>query len=128
MELFQAPIPAESVMSPSLRIHLVDGDGMEPELKSRRDYVMIAPVSAYCGEGIYLVDWGPGPVLYRAQWTGGGKILIKLDNPLYRDSGHTCSRDQFDEMVVGFVVADIKVRDERFLRQAVEKSNNGENQ
>lgn len=118
MELFQAPIPAESVMSPSLRIHLVDGDGMEPELKNRRDYVVIAPVDAYVGEGVYLIDWGPGPVLYRAQFAGGGKILIKLDNPRYRDDGHTFTRDQFNEMAVGFVVADIKVRDERFLRQA----------
>lgn len=111
-----APVVAEPFVSPSLRIHLVDGDGMEPDLKSRRDYVIIAPISAYCGEGIYLVDRGIGLGLYRAQWAGGGKILIKLDNPLYRDSGHTCTRDQFDEIVVGFVVADIKVRDERFLR------------
>lgn len=119
-DLFYPPITAEADATTAMRIHLVDGDGMEPALKCRRDYVMIAPVSAFCGEGIYLVDWGPGPVLYRAQWTGGGKILIKLDNPLYRDSGHTCTRDQFDEIVVGFVVADIKVRDERFLRALAE--------
>lgn len=134
MNVFHPPIPAEKVLSPSLRVHMVDGDGMEPDLKSRRDYVMIAPTAAYCGEGIYLLDWGPGPVLYRAQWAGGGKILIKLDNPLYRDGGRIFSRDQFDEMVVGFVVADIKVRDEHKLREItgavgrpVDKSNNGEN-
>ena len=118
MDFFAPAIPAENVLSPALRVHLVDGDGMEPDLRSRRDYVIISPVDSYCGEGIYLLDWGPGPVLYRAQFAGGGKVLIKLDNPLYRDNGHTFPRDQFDEMVVGFVVADIKVRDERFLREA----------
>lgn len=115
--LFRAPVPAQKVLSPGLRIHMVDGDGMEPDLRSRRDYVMIAPVDAYCGEGIYLLDWGPGPVLYRAQFAGGGQILIKLDNPLFRDNGRIFTRDQFDEVVVGFVVADIKVRDEHKLRE-----------
>lgn len=110
-------IPAERITSPRISIRMVDGDGMEPDLKSRRDYVMLAQAQGYCGEGIYLLDWGYGPVLYRAQFAGGGKIRIKLDNPLYRDDGQLCTRDEFNEMVRGFVVADVKVRDERFLRE-----------
>ncbi|MGV1867949.1 MULTISPECIES: hypothetical protein [unclassified Rhizobium] len=69
---------------------------------------------------IYLVDWGPGPTLYRAQFAGMGKVLIKLDNPLFRDDGRVFDVEQFNEMCVGFVVADIKVRDERKLREMVE--------
>lgn len=119
MEAFFAPaIPAEAVMSPKLRVHMVDGDGMEPTLRSRKDYVLLAPVTEWCGDGLYLVDWGAGPTLYRAQHAGLGNVLIKLDNPLYRDEGNVFTRDQFNEMVVGYVVADIQVREERFLREA----------
>lgn len=118
--LFAPAIPAERIMAGQLRVWLVDGDGMEPDLKSRRDYVMIAPVSSYCGEGLYLVDWGLGPTIYRAQYAGPGKILIKLDNPLYRDAGRIFAHAQFDEMCVGFVVADIRVRNEPKLREMVE--------
>jgi hypothetical protein len=117
--LFAPAIPAETIMSDRLCIRMVEGDGMEPDLKSRRDYVMIAPVQGYCGEGIYLLNWGLGPILYRAQFVGGGKIRIKLDNPRYRDDGRLFTRDQFDEMALGFVVADVKVRDERILREAI---------
>lgn len=120
MKLLSSPIPAEHVLSRNLRIRLVDGDGLEPELVSRRDYVILAPVEAYCGEGIYLIDWGCGPVLYRVQSVGAGKVLIRLSNPLYRDNGYTFTKEQFNEMVLGFVVADVKVRDETMLRQMTE--------
>lgn len=115
--------PVEKLSLGGFHVHMVDGDGMAPDLRSKRDYVIVAPVREYRGEGVYLVDWGYGPVLYRAQGSGNREkpIMIFLDNPVYRqgENGglHHFTLDQFNEMVVGFVVADIRVRDERFLRE-----------
>ena len=116
-DLLTPPIPAERLLSGRLRVRMVDGEGLEPELMSRRDYVLLDPVDNYCGEGIYLLDVGAGPVLYRVQWAGGDNVLIRYTNPLYRDNGHLVSREKFDEVTLGIVVADIKIRDERFLRE-----------
>lgn len=115
-DLFALPANPEAIYSKRLRVHMVDGDGMEPDLRSRRDYVLIAPVDGYCGEGIYLIEVGGGQTLYRVQNILTG-LRLKLDNPVYGDSGVVVTREQFAEDVLGFVVADIKVRDERFLRQ-----------
>ncbi len=122
-DLFAAPIPAERVLSPDLRVHMVDSDGFEPQLKGQRDYVLIAPVTEYAGEGIYLIHDGYGPVLYRVQYSlaTDKPIRLSLDNPLYRHTergDHRWSRETFNDAVLGIVVADIKVRDERFLRAA----------
>ncbi|MBO9108726.1 S24 family peptidase [Agrobacterium sp. S2/73] len=118
-DLFAPAVPAENVLSSKLRVHMVDGDGMEPELRSRRDYVLLSPTSTYCGEGIYLIDVGGGSALYRVQNIMAGKLLMKLDNPLYRGGDMTMSREEFTEIALAIVVADIRVRDERFLREAV---------
>ncbi|MCL6707449.1 S24 family peptidase [Pseudomonas sp. R2.Fl] len=124
-ELLAPAIPAEHIMSDRLRVWMVDGDGMAPDLRSRRDYVMIAPCDRYSGGGVYLVDWGCGPTLYRVQFVGGGKsIRMYFDNPLYRhgeaEGGNYFTVDEFNEMVLGFVVADVKVRHAHMLREAVE--------
>jgi hypothetical protein len=135
-DFFAPVIPAEKVLSDSLRIRMVDGDGMAPDLMSKRDYVMIAPTDHYQCEGVYLVDWGAGSTLYRASGSGrkDKPIRMRLDNPLYHrgnDQGHFYfTREEFDEMVLGFVVANIKVTNEPMLRNALEpvdKSNNGDN-
>lgn len=113
-DFFAPAIPAEHVLSSHLRVHMVDGDGMEPSLRSRRDYVLVAPIQGWVGDGVYLIDVHGGATLYRAQNILGGKIQIKLDNPRY-SSTFTFSREEFYEIALGIVVADIKVRDERFL-------------
>ncbi|WP_455918735.1 hypothetical protein [Ensifer canadensis] len=120
-DFFAPAIPADRILSPTLRVHMVDGDGFEPQLKNRRDYVLIAPVTEYAGEGLYLLHDGYGPVLYRVQYilAADKPIRLSLDNPLHRHSegcGHRWSRETFNDAVLGIVVADIKVRDERYLR------------
>lgn len=124
MDFFAPAIPAERVLSPALRVHMVDGDGFEPHLMSRRDYVLIAPVNEYVCEGIYLIHDGFGPVLYRVQrcLLKDEPIVMTLDNPAYRHQetgGHRCSLEKFNENVLGIVVADVKVRNERFLRETL---------
>ncbi len=117
-DFFAPAIPAENVLSSKLRVHMVDGDGLEPALRSRTDYVLLSPTSVFGGDGIYLIDVGGGTALYRVQSIMGGKLLLKFDNPLYRGGDLIMTRDEFAEIALAIVVADIKVRDERFLREA----------
>ncbi|AVA22451.1 S24/S26 family peptidase [Rhizobium sp. NXC24] len=122
-EFFAPTIQTEKTAFDKLRVHMVDGDTMEPELKSRRDYVLVAPVADYCGEGIYLVDNGLGAVLCRCAALPGKERMIRVsyDNPVYRhgpNGGHYWSSQEFSECVLAIVVADVKVRDSRFLKAA----------
>lgn len=114
-DLFSPPIPAENILSDRFRIHAVTGDGMEPILRGGRDYVIAAPVDAYQGEGIYLLDIGAGIDLFRVSPTMDKGLCLSRENPLY--TKHIVDRDKFNERVMGIVVADIRTRDERFLRQ-----------
>ncbi|WP_042777791.1 hypothetical protein [Sinorhizobium fredii] len=121
-ELIFAPIPAENVMSDKLRVHLVDGDGMEPTLLNKRDYVLLAPVSQFVGDGVYgIVDRFGVVDLFRVQciFDGKGSVMLFRDNKRYQTK-HVLSVQEFEEVVVGYVVADIKVKDHRFLRMARE--------
>lgn len=115
MSLFPATVSPEAVLSDAFRVHPVIGDGMAPALRSNWDYVLIKPTTTWCGEGIYLIHDGLGPVLYRIQ-SFGGKLLMKLDNPAY-DSHRVLTKDEFEASVLAYVVADIKVRDERPFRE-----------
>ncbi len=115
-DFFAPAIPADKVLSDKFRVHLVKGDGMEPALRSNWDYVLLAPTDRYCGEGLYLIDIGGGEAIYRVQNIMGGKVRLKFDNPVYVTE-HILGRDEFREIVLAYVVADIKVRDDRFLRE-----------
>lgn len=115
-ELFPVA-PAPNVMSDQFRVHPVIGDGMAPALRSNWDYVLLKPTTEYCGEGIYLIHNGFGPDLYRIQSWGKGMLLMKHDNPVYTHH-HVLTKEQFEQNVLAYVVADIKVRDERFFREA----------
>ncbi len=117
-ELFAPGIPAEAVYSPRLRAHLVDGDGMEPGLRSGRDYVLLAPADHFQGEGVYLIELSAGdPALYRVKSKLGGQLRLTLDNPLFGNSGTLCTAAQFAEICLGIVVANIVVKDAHFLRE-----------
>ncbi|CCE97216.1 conserved hypothetical protein [Sinorhizobium fredii HH103] len=109
-------IPAENVLSDKFRVHLVQSDGMEPELRARRDYVLLAPVSSYVGEGVYAIFDGFGtPELFRVTSAFGKGLRLFRDNKHYQE--YVLTLEKFEECVVGFVIADIKVKDERFLRE-----------
>ncbi|KSV76683.1 hypothetical protein N182_24740 [Sinorhizobium sp. GL2] len=113
--------PADNVFSDNFRIHPVMSDAMEPTLLARRDYVLLAPVTAYHGEGVYAIIDGLGvPELFRVSpaFDGRGGLRLFRDNKRYND--YVISREQFDEAVVAYMVAEIKVKDERFLREAMQ--------
>ncbi|WP_085033909.1 hypothetical protein [Ensifer aridi] len=118
-DFFAPALPAERVLSDRLRVHAVKGDGMFPLLRGDRDYVLVAPIHAYSGDGIYLVDNGVGEDLYRVSSAWDGKKSLKLSRENERYQDHIVSIEQFEAGVLAIVVADIKVRDERFLREGV---------
>lgn len=116
--LIPAPIPADNILSDKLRIHPVISDAMEPTLKGGRDYVLLAPVDSYVGEGIYAVFDGFGvPELFRVASDFGKGLRLFRDNKQYQE--HVLTIEKFEEVVVAFMVAEIKVKDERFLREIV---------
>jgi len=117
-DFFAPSIPAEAIISNRLRIEKVKGDGMAPDLRPNWDMIIIRPIDRYVGEGLYSIDNGVGPDIYRVQNILGGRLLIKHDNPIYTHS-FTMTKDEFEAAVLGFVVADVKVRDERMLMEAV---------
>jgi len=114
---FRIPdIPAENVLSGRFRVHAVTSDAMEPTLRGGRDYALLAPVASYEGEGIYLMNIGAGMDLFRVSNVFDGEGGLLLSQEKFREGSHRLSRDKFNALVVGIVVADIKTRDERFLR------------
>jgi hypothetical protein len=112
---------AESLISSRFRVHPIVGDAMEPALRGGRDYVLAAPITSYAGEGIYLLNVGLGIDLYRVTTTFDGKGGLRLSRDNQRYQSHDITRERFEESVVGIVVADIKTRDDRFLRGAREE-------
>lgn len=119
MHDFRLPdIPPENVLSGRFRVHAVTGDAMEPTLRGGRDYALLAPVASYEGEGIYLVNIGAGLDLFRVTSSFDGDGGLRLSQENRRSRPQCLSRQQFDALVVGLVVADIRTRDERRLRDA----------
>ena len=81
---------------------------------------MIKPIHQYVGEGTYFFSELSGAKqLYKAESILGSKgkeIRLFYENRAYQ--GAIVSREWFEENVLGIVVADIKVQDERFLRES----------
>ncbi|KQV83273.1 S24 family peptidase [Rhizobium sp. Root1220] len=111
-------IPPENFLSPRFRVHPVMGDAMEPTFRGGRDYALLAPVTSYRGEGIYLVNIGAGVDLFRvcSAFDGKGGLRLSQENP--RCETLSVSLEHFDDVVIAIVIADIRPRDERFLRQS----------
>jgi hypothetical protein len=106
-------ISSVSVLSDRFRVHPVYSDVMEPSLRGGRDYVLTAPITSYDGEGMYLLDTGLGIELFKVTNILGadGALLLSRENTAYKS--HHMLRDKFNNVVVGKVVADIRIRDER---------------
>ena len=60
-DLFAPPMNPDLLNSPRLQILQMDGDNMEPTLRSRFDYMLVAPVDRYEHDGIYVLDADPLP-------------------------------------------------------------------
>ncbi|WP_234836881.1 hypothetical protein [Sinorhizobium meliloti] len=119
-QLIYPSMHTENVLSGRFRVHAVIGDSMEPALRGGRDCALVSPVTSYSGEGIYLIETGLGVDLFRVTSTfdGAGGLCLSKENQRYRSQ--SISREQFNETVLGIVVADIKPRDERFLGEMVQ--------
>jgi hypothetical protein len=111
-DLFAPPVNPEAIYSDSLRIMPVTGDFMSPRLRGGWDYVLVKPINKLVGEGTYIYDDGHGPVMTNVQLMFD-RIRLFSENQHYTD--HYLTREQFEGSILGFVVADIKVKDTRFL-------------
>ena len=57
MDLFPAPaLNRQTFASSKLSVVPVRGDAMQPTLRGEWDYVLVAPVHAYEGEGLYVIQ------------------------------------------------------------------------
>lgn len=98
-----------------LRFHEVVDNNCAPVVMAR-DYVLIAPVDDYCGEGFYLVlDYFGTPVLYHCSGRGSRGINLGYLNTLYEDK--IVPVEEFRDIVLGKVVMTCKMQDSRFLRR-----------
>ena len=118
-DLFAPQHPSTCLADTTFRMEPVIGDGMSPRLRGGYDYVMIKPIHRYVGEGTYFFSELPGAKqLYKAEsvlGSGGLDIRLFYENRVY--SGSVVSREWFEENVLGIVVADIRVQDDRFFRE-----------
>jgi len=99
-----------------LRPFELKGDAYEPELRGG-SFLMVAPASRHHYDGDYLLDFGDGEAPFRAAICSNGQIEVWHPNPRY--SRWRLSRAEFEAAVTAIVVAEVKVKDERRIRQAV---------
>jgi phage repressor protein C with HTH and peptisase S24 domain len=90
----------------------VRGDGMLPTLRPG-DLVAVAPVGAWRGDGLYLIDTGGGPELLRCASDLSGGIRATRDNPAYRP--FTMTSAEFAASVRGQVWALVHVVESSLL-------------
>lgn len=112
-DLFPQRVEPEAIYSDALRIEPVIGDSMEPRLRGGFDFVLVKPTDRYLGEGTYVWSDGIGASLINVQFTVAGKVRLFHENGVYSDI--VMDRDEFEECVLAIVVADIKVRNRKFL-------------
>lgn len=114
-QLLPAPVPPDSFLSDRFRIHAVNSDSMEPTYRSGHDFTLIAPITTYDGEGVYLLNVGAGLDLFRVRNSvdGQGGLLLYQEN---RKTEYPMTLEKFEALVVGIVAADIRTRDVRYLR------------
>ncbi|MBI1234774.1 MAG: hypothetical protein GC208_09760 [Alphaproteobacteria bacterium] len=115
---FEPPVPASALKHPDLRIQQVLCDAMEPTYRRGRDYVMVLPVDRYQYPSIYVIELCGEPIIRRVERRLDGRYEIMTDRKEY--SNHFLTHQEFNDCVLGIVVADIKVRDERMIREVTQ--------
>ncbi len=69
--------------------------------------------------GVYAIfDGFEAPELFRVTPEFGKGLRLFRDNRHYQE--YVLSLEKFEEVVVAYMIAEIKVKDERFLRKAME--------
>ncbi len=114
-DLFPLEAKPADFYSQKFRVIPVIGTAMNPTLRGGLDWAMIRPVDSYQGEGIYVIGNAVGHDFYRAESTLDRTKRIRLwrDNKIFGEDFVT--KAWFDEHVLAIVVADVKVRDPRWL-------------
>lgn len=115
LDFFAPTVPADALYSEKLRVHAVQGDYMSPRLRGGHDFVLIKPCDRLLVEGCYLYHDGFGPALANVQLMKD-KVRLFGENDLY-PSGHLVDRADFEESILGVVVADLAIKQSHLLQQ-----------
>lgn len=107
-ELIPLPEPAAGATRP--RLMPIEGDGMEPTLR-HGDYVAVVPIDRFRCDGLYVLERFGVTDVYRCQTDFAGKIIVWHDNRRYGGKRYPLTVAQFNEGVVGYVVATVNVLD-----------------
>jgi hypothetical protein len=97
--LFPPALPRDALHSPAFRLEPVVGDGMEPTLRPD-DWVLVRPVNAYDGEGLYLITnpFGGWEIYCAASaFTKTPSIRLFRDNKHYTDRLVGMSRSMLEK-------------------------------
>jgi hypothetical protein len=108
-------LPADPIVGAvaGLRFHQVVDDRCTPAV-CPRNYVLIAPIDNYVGEGFYLVqDPFATPMIYYCSALTKAGVRLGCLNRLY--TSHKVSPDAFREIVLGKVAMTCKMQDASFL-------------
>lgn len=93
------------------------GDSMEPALRSG-DLLAVVPADRYDGEGLYVLDLGFGPSIWRCShvaYSDPHLIECRYDNPAYQK--HVLPMTKFDDAVLAKGFATVKIIDHHPLEQ-----------
>lgn len=116
--LFAPEIPHDFMASASIRTFRIGNDLMEPSYRLG-DFVIVIPADKFRGEGVYILDRGAGPDIYRAHNANYTDVEVYREHPALRDKGAIVPMEQFDDCVLGFVVGSIAITHRGALRRAL---------
>lgn len=95
-------IPTTTVASPFVM----------PVPGSNADFVLLMPCDRYEGEWTYALRHADGTtVLRRAEPAFGDRDRLRVTDPSGRGAGQIIRRTEFNQFVIGRIVADITARD-----------------
>jgi hypothetical protein len=119
-DLFPPPsLSREDFSSRRLSLVPVRGDALLPDLRDGRDYVLAAPTDKFLYDAMYVIEDAGVVLIYRVQSFGPGRVVLVRNNPNSRPhESDVLSRALFEEIVLGIVVCELKVKDPELMRAA----------
>jgi len=93
-------IPACFTLEEGMRLMPVENDTMEPTLRSG-DAVGVVPVDRFRGEGVYVIESGGFPLIFRCRHERNGRIFLWRDNKRY--STLDLSLEEFNDCILAEV-------------------------
>ncbi|MBL8773903.1 MAG: hypothetical protein JNK30_21125 [Phenylobacterium sp.] len=110
-------IAAPAPLGAGLRLFELAGDCCGPELRGG-DFLMVADTARFLYDAVYLLDFGDGEAPFVVSRSEDG-FAVRQPNPKY--ARHTISRADLQAAVTAIVVAEVRVKDQRLVRDAANR-------